>query len=78
MKRETAQSVLALMFDYGGKLNDAMLKVRETSDQEEFARYRRAFGNVLESAFEQIINPILEEHPDLKPDQLNLEARKSE
>ncbi|MCK5622891.1 MAG: hypothetical protein KAJ11_11420 [Alphaproteobacteria bacterium] len=78
MKRETAQSVLALMFDYGGKLNDAMLKVRETSDHEEFARYRRAFGNVLESAFEQIINPILEEHPDLKPDQLNLEARKSE
>jgi len=73
MERETAQSVLALMFDYGGKLNDAMLKVRETSDQEEFARYRRAFGNVLESAFEQIINPILEEHPDLKPDQLNLE-----
>ena len=78
MKRETAQSVLALMFDYGGKLNDAMLMVRESSDQEEFARYRRAFGNVLESAFEQIINPILEEHPDLKPDQLNLEARKSE
>ena len=78
MKREIAQSILALMFDYGGKLNDAMMKVRETSDQEEFARYRRAFGNVLDSAFEQIINPILEEHPDLKPDQLNLEARKSE
>lgn len=78
MERDTAQQVLALMFDYGGKLNDAMLLVRETSDQEEFARYRRAFGNVLDSAFEQIINPILEEHPDLKPTQLNLGAEKSE
>jgi len=78
MERETAQSVLALMFEYGGKLNDAMLKVRETSDKEEFARYRRAFGNVLDSAFEQIINPILEEHPDLQPDSLNLEREESE
>lgn len=78
MERETAKSVLALMFDYGGKLNDAMLMVRESSDQEEFAHYRRAFGNVLDSAFEQIINPILEEYPDLKPDQLKLEAKKSE
>jgi hypothetical protein len=78
MERETAKSILALMFDYGGKLNDAMLMVRKSSDQEEFARYRRAFGNVLDSAFEQIINPILEEYPDLKPDQLNLETKKSE
>lgn len=78
MERETAQSVLAMMFDYGGKLNDAMLQVRETSDQEEFARYRRAFGNVLDSAFEQIINPILEEHPDLRPAQLNLKKEELE
>lgn len=78
MERETAQSVLALMFDYGGKLNDAMLMIRETSDEEEFARYRRAIGNVLDSAFEQIINPILEEHPDLRPESLNLEHEESE
>ena len=78
MERETAQAVLTLMFEYGGKLNDAMLTVRETSNQEEFARYRRAFGKVLDSAFEQIINPILEEHPDLKPDQLNLEREDTE
>jgi hypothetical protein len=78
MERETAQSVLALMFEYGGKLNDAMLMIRETSDGEEFARYRRAIGNVLDSAFEEIINPILEEHPDLRPESLNLEAEEPE
>ena len=49
-----------------------MLMVREASDSEEFARCRRAFGNVLDSAFVQIINPISDEHPDLKPDPLNL------
>lgn len=73
MERETAQSILTLMFDYGGKLNDAMLMIRETSDEVEFAHYRRAIGNVLDSTFEQIINPILDEHPDLKPASLNLE-----
>lgn len=73
MERETAQSVLAMMFDYGGKLNDTMLMIRETSDEEEFAHYRRAIGNVLDTAFAQIINPILEEHPDLRPESLNLE-----
>jgi hypothetical protein len=78
MDRKTAESVLALMFEYGGKLNDAMLMIRETSDEEEFARYRRAVGTVLDSTFEQIINPILEEHPDLKPDSLNLEPEESE
>ncbi len=76
MEKATARSVLALMFDYGGKLNDAMLMIRETSDEEEFAHYRRAIGNVLDAAFEQVINPILDEHPDLKPDQLNLESEK--
>lgn len=73
MKREVAESILALVFEYGGKLNDSMLEVRDTSEEEEFHRYRRAVGNVLASAFENIIDPIFAEHPDLKPDQLNLE-----
>lgn len=78
MEKETARTVLALMFDYGAKLNDAMLMIRENSDAEEFARYRRAIGNVLDSAFEQIIDPILEEHPDLRPEQLSLENDESD
>lgn len=73
MKRDVAESILALVFEYGGKLNDSMLSVRETSDEEEFGRYRRAVGTVLASAFENIIDPILAEHPDLRPAQLNLE-----
>lgn len=76
MERETAKSILALMFEYGGKLNDSMLAVRKAGDAEEFSTYRRAVGNVLDSAFENIINPILAEHPDLKPDQLDLEKAK--
>ena len=76
MERETAQSILALMFEYGGKLNDSMMAVRKAGDKEEFSRYRRAVGNVLESTFENIINPIMAEHPDLKPEQLDLEKTK--
>lgn len=73
MKRDVAASILELVFEYGGKLNDSMLTVRDSSDEEEFSRYRRAVGNVLASAFENIIDPIFAEHPDLKPEQLNLE-----
>ena len=32
------------------------------------------FKAALDSAFEQVINPILDEHPDLKPDQLNVKS----
>jgi hypothetical protein len=78
MEREVARSVLEMMFEYGGKLNDAMLMIRETSDPEEFARYRRAVGNVLDAAFEEIIDPTLEEHPHLRPAQLNPETGDSE
>lgn len=74
MERDAAESILAMMFEYGGRLNDSMLLVREAGDAEEFARYRRAVGNVLDAAFENIINPILAEHPDLKPASLNLDG----
>jgi hypothetical protein len=74
MDKETARAVLALMFEYGGKLNDAMLTIRENADDEEFARYRRGIGQVLDSAFEQIINPILDEYPELRPQALNPDA----
>ena len=73
MKRDVAQSVVELLFDYGGKLNDSMLLVRESATDEEFGDYRRAVGAVLATAFEKILDPIFAEHPDLKPDQLNLE-----
>lgn len=71
MKKAIAQSIVDLVFDYGGKLNDSMLLVRESATEQEFGDYRRAVGNVLASAFENILDPIFAEHPDLKPDQLN-------
>jgi len=73
MKKDVAEAILALVFEYGGKLNDSMLAVRDTGEEEEFHRYRRAVGTVLASTFENIVDPIFAEHPDLKPDQLNLE-----
>lgn len=71
MKKKVARSIVELVFEYGGKLNDSMLLVRESAAEEEFSRYRRAVGNVLASTFENILDPIFAEHPDLKPDQLN-------
>ena len=72
MEKDVARAILEVMFEYGGKLNDTMLMVHEAGDEEEFAQYRRAVGNVLDSAFANIIDPILAEHPDLQPAPLNL------
>ncbi len=73
MDRDIAKSILDLMFEYGGKLNDSMMMAREACDEKDFSTYRRAVGNVLASTFESIIDPILAEHPDLRPETLNLE-----
>lgn len=73
MDRDVAKSILDLMFEYGGKLNDSMLMAREVCDEKDFSTYRRAVGNVLAATFENIIDPILAEHPGLRPETLNLE-----
>lgn len=73
MDRDVAKPILELMFEYGGKLNDTMLMAREVCDDKDFSAYRRAVGNVLASTFEHIIDPILAEHPDLRPETLNLD-----
>lgn len=73
MKKKVARSIVGLVFEYGGKLNDSMLLVRESAAEDEFSRYRRAVGNVLASTFENILDPIFAEHPDLRPNRLNLD-----
>lgn len=73
MKRDVAQSIVELVFDYGGKLNDSMLLVQESATDGEFADYRRAVGTVLASTFANILDPIFAEYPDLRPNRLNLE-----
>lgn len=73
MKKDVAKSIVELVFDYGGKLNDSMLLVRESATEDEFSDYRRAVGTVLASAFANILDPIFAEYPDLRPNRLNLE-----
>lgn len=73
MKKDVAKSIVELVFDYGGKLNDSMLLVRESATEDEFSAYRRAVGGVLASTFTNILDPIFAEYPDLRPNRLNLE-----
>ena len=72
MDRNVAKSILDLVFEYGGKLNDSMVRVKEECEEEDFHAYRRAVGKILETTFANVIEPIFAEHPDLKPDQLRV------
>lgn len=78
MDRDVAKSILDLVFDYGGKLNDSMLLVREECDEADFHAYRRAVGEILKTTFAKVIEPIFAEHPDLKPAQLRVDEKEPE
>jgi len=73
MRKDIARSILDATFAYGGRLNDSMLAVREAGDEREFAEYRQKVGRVLEAVFANIVNPIVAEYPDLRPESLNLD-----
>jgi hypothetical protein len=71
MDRATAQRISALMLDYGAKLDESVDFVKTRCSDEEFNRYKEAVGRILGNMLLDIMNPLYEEHPDLRPPNLN-------
>lgn len=67
MKREVASQVLDLALEYSTKLNELVSFLQVHADEEDFRKYRLAIGRVMGETLRQIINPIVEEHEDLRP-----------
>ena len=65
--RDTAQRVLAELFDVSGQLDHSVAMVRDHCTEAELIAYRRAIGNVLGEMWDEILRPVLAEHPDLTP-----------
>lgn len=68
MNKQTAKHVVTVMTEVSAKLNDSVRFVRDESDSDSFNSYRDSVGKVMGAMFFDIINPILEEYPDLKPE----------
>ncbi|MGC2530081.1 MAG: hypothetical protein WA639_20225 [Candidatus Acidiferrum sp.] len=68
----TAKYVSDLLLDINGQLNESIERVQEASTPEEFANYRRRVGTLINSIFEEVLEPIYRKHPNLKPPELEV------
>jgi hypothetical protein len=71
MKKDVAIHVSNLMLEYGKKLDDSVALVMQHGTEAEALQYRKAIGKIMGEMLLEIMNPIYEQHPDLKPDELD-------
>jgi len=70
MTFETAQSISRLMLDISGRLDASARMVMETSETEEFVKYRTVIGNLMGQIYFDVLKPIYDKYPALIPDGL--------
>jgi hypothetical protein len=70
MTFETAQDISRLMLDISGRLDASTRMVMETSDNEEFVRYRTVIGKLMGQIYFDVLKPIYDKYPALIPDEL--------
>lgn len=71
MKKEAAAKVVDLFLEFGARLDQSVSLVQQSSSESEFRIYRRSVGKLMGSMLLEIMNPIFEAHPDLKPEGLD-------
>jgi|RifCSP13_3_1023840.scaffolds.fasta_scaffold165341_1 hypothetical protein len=67
MKKEVAEQVMAMVKTSIEELNKSIYLVQERCAPEELKAFRRGVGHALSEIHDRILNPILREHPDLLP-----------
>lgn len=66
-----ARGVSELMLGIGAKLDASVAGLQPLLPQDDFIRYRRAIGGIMGAMLLDVLNPIYERHPQLKPMQLD-------
>lgn len=65
--KDTATQISALMLELGAKLDTSVALVQATCEEQEFNRYRRVVGELMGTMLLEVMNPLYQTHPDLKP-----------
>jgi hypothetical protein len=68
--REIAEKISALMLQLGAEIDNSIALVKGNCTEEEFVTYRKGAGKVMADILLEIMNPIYDVHPDLKPREL--------
>jgi hypothetical protein len=58
------------MIEFGGRLNNSIITVKEACPSQEFKAYRLAVGKIMGEMLLEVMNPLYAEHPSLKPQAL--------
>lgn len=69
-RKEVAKEISDLMLEMGRKLDASVALVQERCGAREFDAYRRAVGRIMGEMLLQVMNPLYQRHPELKPEKL--------
>ena len=69
-QEEAAKKIVDLMIKHGAEQNALLAEIRPICSDDEFQKYKRMIGQSMGSLLLDVINPIVELYPDLKPSQL--------
>ena len=69
MDRDTAEKLVAIWHRLDNCLNEATALIGTIADAEEQRRLRRPVGEMMQSAWVDLMPPIFREFPDLDPDE---------
>jgi hypothetical protein len=70
MSHEAAKTVIDLMLRHGAEQNAVLAEIRSLCAVDEFQEYKRMIGQSMGCMLLNVINPLMERYPDLKPPQL--------
>ncbi|MFZ6748480.1 hypothetical protein [Undibacterium sp. Ren11W] len=70
MNKEIAEKINELMLECSGKFNQSITLVMNNCSDIEFNKYRDAMSEIMTVMLLDVMNPIYEQHPDLKPSEL--------
>lgn len=70
MSREAAKRIIDLMVKHGAEQNAVLAEIRSICADDEFQEYKRMIGQSMGCMLLDVINPIVQLYPDLKPSQL--------
>jgi hypothetical protein len=70
MSREAARKVADLVMRHGAEQDQVLIDIRPLCSLDEFEMYKQMIGKSMGAMLLDVLNPIFEKHPDLKPPQL--------
>jgi hypothetical protein len=70
MSRKAAAKIVDVVMRHGAEQDQALIDIQPICSPDEFETYKQMIGKSMGAMLLDVLNPIFEKHPDLKPPQL--------